>query len=115
MDTKALLQSSERAAVIASQSANIVKVEVKGGMLYISAQAPDVGSVEEVLEVEIKGKDKTAAAFNVRLLTDALKVMDSPKVFLELGQALSPGLLRPESGQDYTYIVMPIRTQEVAA
>ena len=115
VETASLLQSAERAAVIASQSANIVRLEVKSGQLHILAQAPDVGSVEEVLEVEIKGKDKTAVAFNVRLLTDALKVMESEKVYLELGAALSPGALKPKDGPDFTYIVMPIRTQEVAA
>jgi DNA polymerase-3 subunit beta len=115
VDTKTLLQSAERAAVIAQQTANIVKIEVKAGQLYLSAQAPDVGSVEEVLEVEVKGKDKASAAFNVRLLTDALKVIESEKVFLELGAPLSPGVLRPKDGPDFTYIVMPIRTQEVSA
>jgi DNA polymerase-3 subunit beta len=115
IETAALLQAAERAAVIASQSANIVRLEVKSGQLHILAQAPDVGSVEEVLDVEIKGKEKTAVAFNVRLLTDALKVMESEKIYLELGAALSPGQVRPKDGPDFTYIVMPIRTQEVAA
>jgi len=115
VETEALLKASERAAVIASQSANIVKTEVRGDQLHIMAQAPDVGSVDEVLEVEVKGKGKTSIAFNVRLLTDALKVIDDPKVFLELGEALSPGLIRPQGEEDFVYIVMPIRTQEVVA
>ncbi|KAF0134911.1 MAG: DNA polymerase III subunit beta [Candidatus Saganbacteria bacterium] len=114
-NTKMLLQSSERAAVIASQSANIVKIEVRGGQLYISAQAPDVGSVEEVLDVEVKGKEKAAAAFNIRLLTDALKVIEEEFIVLELGAPLSPGMIKPKDGPDFTYIVMPIRTQEVSA
>ena len=115
IDTKTLLQSAERAAVIASQSANIIKIEVRSGQLLLLAQAPDVGSVEEVIEVEIKGKEKANVAFNVRLLTDALKVIGTEKIQLELGAPLSPGLIKPKDGEDFTYIVMPIRTQEVAA
>ncbi|MBI5701511.1 DNA polymerase III subunit beta [Candidatus Saganbacteria bacterium] len=115
IDLQSFLSSVERAAVIASQSANIVKIEVKAGQLHIMAQAPDVGSVDEVIEVEIKGKEKGLVAFNVRLLADALKVMDTDKVVLELGEALSPGLIRPKDGTEFVYIVMPIRTQEVAA
>lgn len=114
IDAQAFLAAIERAAVIASQSANIVKIETKAGSLHIMAQAPDVGSVDEVLEVETKGKEKGMVAFNVRLLADALKVMDTEKVVLELGEALSPGLLRPKEGTEFVYIVMPIRTQEVA-
>lgn len=115
IDLQAFLASVERAGVIASQSANIVKIEVKAGQLHIMAQAPDVGSVDEVIEVEVKGKEKGLVAFNVRLLADALKVIDSDEVVLELGEALSPGLIRPKNGTEFVYIVMPIRTQEVAA
>lgn len=115
IDLKPLLSSIERAAVIASQSANIVKIEVKNSQIHIMAMAPDVGSVDEVLEVEVKGKEKGLVAFNVRLLSDALKVMETEKVMLELGEALSPGLLRPKDSSEFIYIVMPIRTQEVAA
>jgi DNA polymerase-3 subunit beta len=115
VDTKMLLQSAERTAVIASQSANLVKIEVGKNQIILSAQVPDVGAVEEVIEADIQGKDKVFAAFNVRLLTDALKVIDSDKVTIELGENLSPGLLRPKDGPDFTYLVMPIRTKEEAA
>ncbi|HTY13001.1 MAG TPA: DNA polymerase III subunit beta [Candidatus Omnitrophota bacterium] len=115
VETKGLLQSAERAAVIASQSANIIKMEVKAGQLVLLAQAPDVGSVEEVIEVDVKGKEKASVAFNVRLLTDALKAIGTEKIQLELGAPLSPGMIKPKDGEDFTYIVMPIRTQEVAA
>ena len=115
VDTLAFLSAAERAAIIAAQSANIIKLEVRAGQLKLLATAPDVGNVEEVLEVETKGKDKAQAAFNVRLLTDALKVIEAEKISLELGETLNPGLIRPVGGPDYIYIVMPIRTQEVAA
>jgi len=115
VDTEALLRASERAAVIASQSANIIKTEVRGDQLHIMAQAPDVGSVDEVLDVEVTGKGKSSIAFNVRLLTDALKVIEDEKVLIELGESLSPGLIRPKGEEDFVYIVMPIRTQEVVA
>jgi DNA polymerase-3 subunit beta len=115
IDTQAFLSAAERAAIIAQQSANIIKIEVRSGQLKILATAPDVGSVEEVLEVETKGKEKAQVAFNVRLITDVLKVIETEKISLELGETLNPGLIRPVGGPDYIYIVMPIRTQEVSA
>jgi len=115
VNTKSLLESSERTAVIASQSANLVKIEVTKGQMVMSAQVPDVGAVEEVLEAEVQGKDKITVAFNVRLLTDALRVIETDKVSLELGENLSPGLIRPKDGPDFTYLVMPIRTKEEVA
>ncbi|MCX5750259.1 MAG: DNA polymerase III subunit beta [Candidatus Saganbacteria bacterium] len=113
--TQLLLDSSERAAVIASSSANVVKFELKADKLHILATAPEVGSVDETIDVEVKGADKTQVAFNVRLITDVLKVIDQPNIMVEISGPLSPGVFRPVEGLDYIYIVMPIRTQETSA
>jgi DNA polymerase III subunit beta len=115
MITKVFLQAVERAAVIASSSANIIRIEVKSGKLYAIASAPDVGSINEIIEAEIKGGDKAQVAFNVRLVMDALKVMKDEKIILELSGPLSPGMIKPVGGDDYTYIVMPIRVAETSA
>jgi len=114
-DLKSLLEASERAAVIASGSANIVKFEVAASKLHLSANTPDVGSADEVIEVKAKGKSGTQVAFNIRLISDALKAIDEEKILLELSGPLSPGIIRPVDGPDYVYIVMPIRTSETPA
>jgi DNA polymerase-3 subunit beta len=107
-----LLAAAERAAVIASGSANIVRFEVRGNQLYLSASTPDVGTVEEVIEAEVKGENKTQVAFNIRLIADMLKVIEGERVTLELTEALGPGVMKQEDKADYLYIVMPIRTQD---
>ena len=114
LNNKDFLKAAERAAVIAAGSANVTSFEVKGGKMNITANTPDVGSVSELLSVEVKGSEKARASFNVRLITDVLGVIASEKVVLELGEGLSPGVIKPEDNEDYLYIVMPIRTQEVA-
>lgn len=114
MNCKAFLSAVERAAVIASSSANIIRLEVKGSKMCVIASAPDVGSVNEVIEAEIKGGDKAQIAFNARLIIDALKVMNEEKIMLELAGPLSPGVIRPVGGVDYTYIIMPIRVAETS-
>jgi DNA polymerase-3 subunit beta len=114
LNTRELLRAAERAAVIASGSANVTSFEVKNGKMHISANTPDVGSVAEVLSAEVKGGEKARASFNVRLITDVLSVIAQEKVVLEFGEGLSPGVIRPVEGGDYLYIVMPIRTQEAA-
>ncbi len=115
MDCRAFLSAIERAAVIASSSANILKIEIRSGKLNVAASAPDVGNVNEVVEAEIKGGEKATVAFNARLIIDALKVIAEEKVMLELSGPLSPGVIRPVGGEDYTYIIMPIRVAETSA
>jgi DNA polymerase-3 subunit beta len=112
--TRAFLESAERAAVIASGSANIVRFEIKNKELHLFANTPDVGTVDEVLPAEIKGEAKAQIAFNIRLITDVLKAIGSESVILELAENLGPGAIREEGESNYLYIVMPIRTQEGA-
>ena len=110
--TKTFLESAERAAVIAAGSANIVRFETKNGKLHLFASTPDVGTVDEVMEADIKGEAKSQIAFNIRLITDVLKNIGSEKVVLEMSESLGPGLIKEEGSENYLYIVMPIRTQE---
>jgi len=110
---KTLLESCERAGVIAAGSANIVRFDIKEGKLRLFASTPDVGTVDEVLDAKITGQGQVQIAFNIRLVTDVLKVLDSDKVTLDLSEALGPGLIRGDD-EGYLYIVMPIRTQEAA-
>jgi DNA polymerase III subunit beta len=112
VDAGQLLEACERAAVIAVSAANIIKMEAKAGKLHINASAPDIGNANEVVNADIKGKEKAQAAFNVRLIIEALKVINSEKIVIELSGPLSPGAIKPEKDNNYTYIVMPIRTQE---
>lgn len=111
LTTKELLAAAERVAVVASGSANVTRFEVKNKTVHISAQTPDIGSIDEALEAEIKGEEKIQAAFNIRLIIDALKVISADKIVFELNEGLSPGVIKPEGEIDYLYIVMPIRTQ----
>jgi DNA polymerase-3 subunit beta len=114
LPTRSILESAERAAVIASGSANIVRFQTSDNSLHLYASTPDVGTVNEMLEAEVKGEAKKQIAFNVRLITDALKSMESENVKLELGDSSGPGIIREGAGDNYLYIVMPIRTQEVS-
>jgi len=112
LSTKELLEAAERATVVASGSANITRFEIKGGKMHLSANTPDIGNIDEVLGAEVKGGEKLQVSFNIRLITDVLKAVSTEKVVVELAEGLSPGVIRPEGGADYLYIVMPIRTQE---
>ena len=114
LGSKSFLEAAERTAVIASGSANIVRFEIKGENLHLAASTPDVGTIDEVLAAEIKGEKKAQVAFNIRLVIDMLKAVDTEKVIMELTEALGPGIIKQDEKGEYLYIVMPIRTQEAA-
>jgi DNA polymerase-3 subunit beta len=76
------------------------------GQITISAVSTEYGDNQSLLDAAIEGPP-VEIAFNAKYLQDALGVMDSQQVNLELGTPSSPGVFKPASGE-FTHIVMPM-------
>ncbi|MDX1934360.1 MAG: DNA polymerase III subunit beta [Capsulimonadales bacterium] len=100
----------KRAAIVARDNANRVKLETEGAQLILSAESGTVGSVREEIEVAREGDD-IQIAFNAKYLQDVLNVVETDGVVLELTEPLRPGLLRPigENDADYLCVLMPMQ------
>ena len=68
-----------------------------------------IGAAEDRCSIAGDGKD-LEIGFNVRYLADALRVVPSEDVTLELTNGLSPIVLTPvDEKQDFAYMVLPVR------
>ena len=68
-----------------------------------------IGAAEDRCSIAGDGKD-LEIGFNVRYLADALRVVPSEEVTLELTNGLSPIVLTPvDEEQDFAYMVLPVR------
>ena len=106
-----LLRAVRPAALIASASANIVKLAISGNGeagVTVTANA-DVGDYEGQVEAAVEG-DGTTIAFNARYLNDVLSNVDAEQFALELNGPLSPGVFKPVGDDAYVHVVMPVRT-----
>ncbi len=110
MSRKDLLESAERASIIASSNANIIKIESSKDQILISANTANIGNVAELVDVQTEGKLDFPVAFNVRLIMDVLKNIDEDNIVFFLNSPSSPGIISPKENKDYTYVLMPIRT-----
>ncbi len=107
------------AAIFARESANIVKVGIKKGKIEVSANNPQVGGEESVVEAETKGEEGKIA-FNSRYLLDFLgsvktkieKNKGGAKIILTMNGPLAPGLFKILGEEDYLHVIMPVRVQE---
>jgi DNA polymerase-3 subunit beta len=111
LDREELLRAVRPAALIAHESANIVKLGVglEGDpAITVSANA-EVGDHIGRVEAAVEG-DGTTIAFNARFLADVLTNVDAEQFALELNGPLSPGVFRPIGDDRYVHVVMPLRT-----
>ncbi|HET7701784.1 MAG TPA: DNA polymerase III subunit beta [Candidatus Limnocylindrales bacterium] len=111
LDREELLRAVRPAALIAHESANIVKLGVGldgESAITVSANA-EIGDHLGRVEAAIEG-DGTTIAFNARFLADVLEKVDADQFALELNGPLSPGVFKPVGDDRYVHVVMPLRT-----
>ena len=121
--TRAVIETKEFAAAVrtvtpfARDSSNITRIKVssgggdgsEGGSLTLELTAEDIGNNVTTINAAVDGPDQEII-FNVRYLTDVLNILDTPEVALEVTSAARPGVVRPVSAADYTYVIMPMST-----
>ena len=104
------LQSSvERVGLIVSEKYKSPVRCVFGSQVLNMRTATTIGAAEDRCAIAGDGKE-LEIGFNVRYLADALRVIPSEEVTLELTNGLSPIVLTPaDDKHDYSYMVLPVR------
>ena len=67
-----------------------------------------IGKAFDELAVELTG-EAVSIGFNSRYLTDALKACECEEVKIESSGPLSPMKIVPVSGEDFLFLVLPVR------
>lgn len=105
-----LLDSVRRVGQLAQKNRPL-KLLLRPGEIAISAETPDLGDAEELLPANFDGEE-FAIGFNPEFFRDGLDVVKGDEVMLRLISPLRPGLLQPVEGDDFRYLVMPIRLNQ---
>ena len=110
VNTKNLLNSIERASLLAKEGKNnLVKLEVRDDYMTISSNS-EIGNVHEEIKIVLEGED-IDIAFNSRYLIEALKIIDSEEIYMELTTNVSPCIIKPTDDTQYIYLLLPVRIQ----
>ena len=112
IEKKELYNSLRRVSVMANQASNLVKFDLSGGKLTISAQDVDYSmSGHETLSCQYDGEE-IAIGFKSPFVQEILANIESENVVLELSDPTRPGLFLPfeneDSGEDLLVLLMPM-------
>lgn len=112
-DTARLISAFRRAAILTNEDSRGVRMTFgsngKVESLRLTSRAAEMGDAEVDVPLESYEGESVEIGFNPQFIIDALKVIDDSQVTIELKAANKPGLIR--SGQNFTYIVMPVNLQ----
>lgn len=111
VDRQALMSSVDRAAIVARDgSNNLLKLSVDEQQLTISANAERAEATEQVA-IDFDGSPLNIA-FNAAYLIDVIKNIDTPDLAMRFNTNVSPCVVCPVTGNQYTYLILPVRVAE---
>ncbi len=100
----------DRVAVMANEVTNMVKLSFKDNQMTLKCSNLDFGNAIETLETNDYEGSELEINFNVRFIMDFLKVIDSDNVVIYMNANESPALIKPETGNEYIYVIMPLKS-----
>lgn len=118
INTEEFRDKMERIALFVREDLNTVKMEVANKEnsqkeerceIILKAESPSTGEACEKISSLKKGEDITIT-FNTDYILDVLKIIKKENTIIKLNDPLNPAIITPEEDKDYTYILMPIRT-----
>jgi len=107
----AMISALRRVSILASEKSHPVRFAIVGGNVTVTARQPETGEAHEEVEAQVEGTD-LEIGFNARYFRDALAALSTDVVMLEIGDSLSPCLIKPGDGEsDELFVIMPMRLE----
>lgn len=101
----------DRAALLTSEKdKNIVKFECEGDEVVVSSNSPEIGKVEEKMNVEKNNDSNIKIAFSSRFMMDAIKTVESKDVLINFNSDVKPIIILDEKDDTLLQLILPIKT-----
>jgi len=109
VETKGISDAIERASILAREGSekNLIKLSIRDDMIVVTSNS-EIGNAYEEVPVYIEGSELDIA-FNAKYVTDVLHSLDDEEVVIEFNTNVSPCIIRPESGNAYLYLILPVQ------
>lgn len=108
VEREVLLRALERVAIFAADSAHSVRFAFGPEALVLTSRKLDAGDSREELPVDLVGEPITLG-FNAVYLSDVLRCVAGDRLLLQLGDVLSPCIVRVPDDDRCLFVVMPLR------
>lgn len=108
INTRILSSSVERMALLTNEKIQSpVRCSITADEIKLSCSTT-VGRANDLISASVRGDD-VEIGFNNRYLLDALKNAETDEVKIMINGGLQPMIIRPVSGQSFTFLVVPMR------
>lgn len=103
-----LQDAIERASLLlSSDKNNLIKINISEDMIVITSNN-EYGNGYEEVDIDFEG-EALESAFNAKYFIDGVKNINSEEIVLEFSGHVNPCIIKPLDGEDYTYLLLPVR------
>lgn len=111
VDTRSFIESIERTSlIITDKTKSLVNCVFDTDFIRISSITA-LGTANDKIPADVEGS-RVEIGFNNRYLLDALKACNTDRVKIELNGSVSPILILPTEGEDFIFLVLPVRLKK---
>jgi DNA polymerase-3 subunit beta len=111
VDKRDILDCVDRASLLAKEgNTSLIRLLIDNEKIIIESNSQLGKAHEELSIIAHEGNDKLEIAFNSKLFTEGMKVINSEKVKLKFNGAVSPVIVVPmDEKENYKYLGLPVR------
>jgi DNA polymerase-3 subunit beta len=110
-DLNELYKVIDRAALLTSEKEkNVIKFETNGNELTISSNTPEIGKVEEKLDISKSNDSDIKIAFSSKYMMEALRTINSQDIRILLNSDIKPIILKTDEDENLIQLLLPIKT-----
>jgi DNA polymerase-3 subunit beta len=101
----------DRASLFTNESdKNIVTFETKNNIVQISSNIPEIGHVEEKLEIEKNNTNEIQISFSSKYMMDAIRALECENIKIMFSGDLKPIIIKDLDSDSLIELIVPIRT-----
>ena len=104
-----LFEMIDRASLLTSdRDKNTIKLNLGNNQMIISSNSPEIGKVEEKMEVD--SSDEISISFSSKYMLDSIKSFETSSVTLYMNNDNSPIIIKSSEDESLVQLVLPIKT-----
>ena len=108
---KEFFNAIDRASLLTSEyDKNTIKLELENNIIKISSNIPEIGYVEEKINVEEKNDSKFKLSFSSKYMLDALKVLECEQITLNFNGEEKPIIIKNIIDDGVIQLILPVKT-----
>ena len=113
IDRAELLDCVERASILRSDGKNaFVRFSINEDELIISSRAEE-GQGKETIKIINRG-DNLEIGFDAKFVIEGLKAISDEEISMSFNTSVSPCLIKPVEGNNFEYMILPVRLSTIS-